>query len=154
MRHKRIVGWVDVTPESTQWEQALDLRVFSHFLSPQQLLWLLSTPRDEKLWELVSASTKDFYYIYIKFSTKAVAHGILIVHKTLNGILIIKVFWILCTLCWVGGSCVCIISLVSHVSYFKNVMFCYRKKKVLICNWICCEIFLLPIFILFIVSKK
>ena len=62
LRHKRIVGWVDVTLESTQWEQALDLRVFSHFLSPQQLLWLLSTPGDEKLWELVSVSTIDFFY--------------------------------------------------------------------------------------------
>ena len=29
------------------------------------LLWLVSTPGDEKLWELVSASTIDFYYIYM-----------------------------------------------------------------------------------------
>ena len=36
LRHKRSVGWVDVILESIQWEQALDLRVFSHFLSPHQ----------------------------------------------------------------------------------------------------------------------
>ena len=78
--HKRTVGWVDMTLESIQREQALDLRVFS--LSSWRdskrvwwdlirskhvtLLWLLSTPGDEGLWERVSANTIDFLlYKYI-----------------------------------------------------------------------------------------
>ena len=31
------------------------------------LLWLLSTPGDEELWELVSANTIEFYHIYYIF---------------------------------------------------------------------------------------